>query len=177
MNPDITIREATRDDLDAIARLNRGAVPAVGDVDEWALWRLVEQSSQTLVAVDDGVATSLDGEGAGVVAFLIAFGPGADYDSPNYRFFADRYPSFRYVDRVVVEPSYVRRGIGAGLYDRLEAEATEAGVEVLTAEVNVRPPNQTSLAFHAARGFAGVGEQDTEGGAKRVRLLVRELAG
>lgn len=167
MNPAITVRPATDADLDAIRMLNRSAVPAVSDVDPMALWRLVEQSSPTLVAEDT--------DGGGVVAFMIALGPNADYESPNYRFFADRYPSFRYVDRVVVDPSYARQGIGAHLYDLLEADAAEGGVAVLTAEVNVKPPNESSLAFHAARGFMGVGEQDTEGGSKRVRLLVREL--
>ena len=167
MDQDIRYREATRDDLDTIGWLNRGALPAVSDLDDRALWRLVEQSTSTLVAED------ADG---GVVAFLVALGPGAEYDSPNYRFFAERYASFRYVDRVVVEPSYARRGIGAHLYDLLEEAAREDGVAVVTAEVNVHPPNQASLAFHAARGFVGVGEQDTDGGAKRVRLLVRELA-
>lgn len=166
MTPDVHIRRAGPDDLDAIALLNRGALPAVGDVDERELWRLMEESSTTLVAAE--------GDG-GVVGFLIAFGPDADYTSPNYRFFADRYPSFRYIDRVVVDPSHARRGIGAGMYDELESAAVRDGVEVLTAEVNVRPPNTRSLAFHAARGFVAVGEQDTEGGAKRVRLLVREL--
>lgn len=167
MNTDITIRDVHPDDLDDLARLNRGAVPAVSDVDAWALWRIVEESACTLVAVD--------ADGGGVVAFLIALGPGADYDSPNYRFFADRYPSFRYVDRVVVDPVYARQGIGARLYDLLADRAAAEGVAVLTAEVNVRPPNQASLAFHATRGFAAVGEQETEGGAKRVRLFVREL--
>ena len=168
MDTDIEIREATRDDLDAILRLNHGALPAVGDVDVRELWRLVEESDATLVAVDP--------DGGGVVAFAITFGPGADYASPNYRFFADRYPSFRYVDRVVVDPAYARHGIGSRLYDAVIGAASEAGAAVVTAEVNVQPPNQASLAFHAAHGFAGVGEQDTEGGAKRVRLLVRELA-
>lgn len=168
MSPDIVIRDATFDDLDTIALLNRGALPAVSDVDERALWRLMEEASSTLVAVDET-------EG-GVVAFLIALGPQAAYDSPNYRFFADRYPSFRYIDRVVVDPFHARKGIGAGLYDALESTARAEAVAVMTAEVNVRPPNAESLAFHAARGFSAVGEQDTEAGAKRVRLLVHELS-
>ena len=167
MDTDIEIRDATDDDLDAILVLNRGALPAVGDVDIRELWRLVEQSTSTLVAHD--------AEGGGVVAFAVTFGPGADYASPNYRFFADRYPSFRYIDRVVVDPAFSRQGIGTRLYDRVVRDAVAAQVPVVTAEVNVQPPNQTSLAFHAAHGFVGVGEQDTEGGTKRVRLLVREL--
>lgn len=164
MDSSITIRPATDDDLAAIAMLNRGAVPAVGEVDDAELWRLVSRSSGTFVAVD----------GDAVVGFVLAFGPGADYHSPNYRFFADRYPEFQYVDRVVVDPSYARQGIGARLYDAVDELAATTGSPVVTAEVNVRPPNPASLAFHAARGFVGVGEQDTEDGAKRVRLLVRE---
>lgn len=167
MHPDLRLRDATRDDLDAILRLNRDAVPAVGDVDEHAMRRLVEQSVQTLVVEE--VA------GGGVVAFLVALGPGTDYRSPNYQFFAQRYASFRYVDRVVVDPARARQGIGAALYERVEQAATQDRAAVLTAEVNVVPRNEASLAFHAARGFVAVGEQDTHGGATRVRLLVRDL--
>lgn len=165
MSSRIAIREVSPDDLDSIALLNRGAVPAVGALDERGLWRLVEMSASTLVATDDGH----------VIAFLVAFDPGAAYESPNYRFFADRYASFRYIDRVVVDPHYARQGIGRQLYETLELQARTDGVWRLTAEVNVRPPNQSSLAFHADAGFVAVGEQDTEGGAKRVRLLVRDL--
>ena len=167
MDSDIEIRDATGDDLHAILVLNRGALPAVSDVDDRELWRLVDRSASTLVAHDT--------DGGGVVAFAITFGPGADYDSPNYRFFADRYPSFRYVDRVVVDPAFARRGIGTRLYDLVVRDAVAARAPVVTAEVNVQPPNPSSLAFHAAHGFVGVGEQHTEGGATRVRLLVREL--
>jgi len=165
MSDAITVRAARSEDLDAMAALNRAAVPAVSDVDALALWRLVEQATPALVATEDDH----------VIAFLIALGPGVDYDSPNYRFFAERHASFSYIDRVVVDPLHARRGVGARLYDAVAADAVERGVPVLTAEVNVRPPNEASLAFHAAQGFAGVGEQDTEGGRKRVRLFVREL--
>ena len=37
-----------------------------------------------------------------VDAFLLAFDQDATYDSPNYRWFCERYPRFVYVDRVVV---------------------------------------------------------------------------
>ena len=43
---------------------------------------------------------------AGVIAgFLLAVPEGADYGSPNYRWFAERYPKLLYIDRVVVSTS------------------------------------------------------------------------
>jgi predicted GNAT superfamily acetyltransferase len=48
-------------------------------------------------------------------------------------------------------------------------------VPVLFCEVNVRPRNETSLAFHEAIGFREVGQQDTDGGTKRVSLLALDL--
>jgi uncharacterized protein len=132
MSDPITLRPAEADDLDAMAALNRAAVPAVSDVDDLALWRLIEQATPALVATEDGH----------VVAFVIALGPGVDYDSPNYRFFAERHASFSYIDRVVVDPLYARRGIGARLYDAVAADAVQRGVPVVTAEVNVRPPTR-----------------------------------
>ena len=43
----------------------------------------------------------------------------------------------------------------------------------VSCEVDVVPENPGSLRFHEALGFESVGQQDTEGGEKRVRLLVR----
>jgi hypothetical protein len=42
--------------------------------------------------------------------------------------------------------------------------------------VNVRPRNDASLAFHEAIGFREVGQQDTDGGRKRVSLLALDLS-
>jgi uncharacterized protein len=161
---DVHVRPATDDDLPAIAVLNRAAVPAVGEVTDVQLRRLLDQADPALVAtIDDAV-----------VGVLIALGPGADYASPNYRFFADRHPEFVYVDRVAVTSGEQRRGIGALLYRALEDEVG-ARTPLIGCEVNVRPLNDTSLAFHAALGFEAVGEQETYGGAFRVRLFVKHL--
>ena len=45
----------------------------------------------------------------------------------------------------------------------------------MTCEVNLRPPNPGSMAFHRAMGFDEVGTQNTEGGSKTVSLLVKRL--
>ena len=41
----------------------------------------------------------------------------------------------------------------------------------MCAEVNIKPRNERSLIFHEKFGFTPVGEQDTEGGSKRVQLM------
>jgi uncharacterized protein len=109
-----------------------------------------------------------------VAAFLLAFDQGADYDSPNFLWFRARYPRFVYVDRVVVAPEARGRGHARRLYAGLFRAAARAGHRVVACEVNADPPNPASDAFHAAMGFAQVGQAAIHGGTKTVRYFVRE---
>lgn len=110
-----------------------------------------------------------------VDAFLIALDEGANYDSPNYAWFRERYDRFIYVDRVVVQPSERGRGMAKRLYADLASRAVEAGHRMMACEVNSDPPNPASDAFHARIGFVPVGVAAIHGGAKTVRYLVRSL--
>ncbi|MEM8742588.1 MAG: GNAT family N-acetyltransferase [Pseudomonadota bacterium] len=101
--------------------------------------------------------------------FLIALGPDASYDSPNYRWFQARGGRFAYVDRVIVAPEAGRGGIARALYADLARAALAAGLAEITCEVNRIPPNPASDAFHARLGFAEIGRMQT--GAKTVRFL------
>jgi predicted GNAT superfamily acetyltransferase len=96
----------------------------------------------------------LDGEFAG---FVITFAPGTAYDSENYRWFTDRHGSdgFYYLDRIVLDDRFRRRGLGTFVYDEIEKVATPYGR--LSLEVNLVPRNDASLAFHADRGYVEVG--------------------
>ena len=114
-------------------------------------------------------------DGGEVVAFLLAFREGADYDSPNYRWFATRYAAFLYVDRVVVAQSHQGRGLGRVLYDDLFAFARAEGVPCVTCEFDIEPPNEASRRFHARYGFEEVGTQALPKG-KRVSLQRATLA-
>ena len=128
-------------DLDQVLELNERSVPHVGSVDRERLASIVEESRSALVVRDT------DGSLAG---FVIVLGEGAAYDSPNYRAFADRYDRFLYVDRIAVEPSSHRGGVGRALYDRVFDLARADGAPRVTCEVNVDPPNPVSSAFHAS---------------------------
>lgn len=153
-------------DLDEVLELNERSVPHVGSVDRERLGSIVQESRSALVVRDP------DGALAG---FVIVLAEGADYDSPNYLAFADRYDRFLYVDRIAVDPSTHRGGIGRALYDRVFDLAREEGAPRVTCEVNVDPPNPVSMAFHASMGFVEVGRQVNYGGAVTVALLSVEL--
>ena len=108
-------------------------------------------------------------EGEEVVAFLLAFREGTSYDSPNYRWFAQRYPRFLYVDRVVVAATHQGRKLGPRLYGDLFDVARADGVDTVACEFYTVPPNEASRRFHAAFGFAEVGSQWVAEGASRSR--------
>jgi predicted GNAT superfamily acetyltransferase len=154
--------EATAADYPAILELNQAAIPEVSHLDEAALAALHRQAVMLTVARSGGE----------IAGFMLILREGADYGSPNYQYFASNYEAFHYVDRIVVSEHFRRQGVGAGLYALL-FEAAEGSPRV-TCEVNVRPPNPGSLGFHESLGFVTVGAQDTDGGIKRVALMVRE---
>ena len=114
--------------------------------------------------------------GAGAAdAFLMTFDQDAGYDSENFLWFRARDPRFVYVDRVVVADRARGRGLARRLYEALFDKARAAGHTLVTCEVNADPPNPASDAFHAALGFAEVGQAALKGGEKTVRYFAREL--
>lgn len=106
-------------------------------------------------------------------AFLLAFEQSDDYDGGHFLWFRNRFETFLYIDRVVVAHGYRRHGLGRALYADLFRRARELGHTTIVCEVNLRPPNPTSDKFHAAHGFAEVGQATFEAGAKTVRYLLR----
>jgi uncharacterized protein len=109
-------------------------------------------------------------------AFMLAFDHEAQYDSPNFQWFRARYPRFAYVDRIVVATPFRGRGCARRLYDDLFEHAIRAGHERVVCEVNSRPPNPASDAFHAALGFVEVGSASVYAGSRTVRYLSRALS-
>ncbi len=160
--PEPLLRRVVTDDVTSVAALNEAAVPHVNRLTIGALANFAEAAAYFTVA-------SVENR---LVGFLIGLTPEATYDSPNFGWFRERYDRFVYVDRIVVSEHWRGRGIGSRLYDDL-AIFTRPLAPIITCEVNIRPSNERSLSFHAKHGFQPVGEQDTENGAKRVRLMVR----
>jgi predicted GNAT superfamily acetyltransferase len=161
----MNLRDFRPEDADAVLALNAGSVAVLSPLDALRLRALAAQAALFRVAVDDGA----------VVAFLLALREGSAYESPNYRWFAARYPRFLYIDRVVVAPAARGGGLGAALYADLFAFARAAGLDTVACEFDIEPPNEASRRFHARFGFAEVGHQRLAGG-KRVSLQVARPA-
>ena len=106
--------------------------------------------------------------------FAFALIAGCDYGSPNYRWFSERYEQFLYLDRIIVDRSWRRRGVATMTYDAMESVASAFGRQLC--EVDLEPPNVQSLAFHAARGYEQVGELTVPSGKTR-SMLAKELGG
>ncbi len=155
------IRSLSADDLPSAVALNNANIPAITEIDLADLTHLFSESLASLGAY----------EGDTLVGFSITFAPGADYESVNFQWFAERYTDFAYLDRIAVDDNYQGRGIGAALYADLEARI---GAEWLTCEVNLRPRNDGSLRFHHRIGFEEVGQQETGYGVL-VSMLAKRI--
>lgn len=158
------LRSATSEDVERLHVLNQASVPHVGSISQQEMQWFADHASHFRVA-------ELAGEIAGL---LIGLTPEVDYGSPNFRWFQANYPSFVYIDRIAVDPSVHRAGVGAALYDDIELYA-HGYAPMLACEVNLRPPNPVSVAFHQARGFRQVGTAQYENGTKEVCFMVKDV--
>jgi len=162
----IDIRAATENDFPAIIALNRAQVEHTSAMDLARLRLLHGYASYHRVVL-------VDGQFAG---FLLGMREGAAYDNDNYRWFADRFERFAYVDRIVVADGFWGLGLGKRLYRDLITQARAWGSARITCEYNVEPPNLASAAFHDSFGFRELDQQHLLGGSKRVSLQVLDLA-
>lgn len=146
------LRPITSGDHDRVLDWNEQNVELLAPMDAERLAALLAMADQGAVIVHEGRD----------VGFVLTFAGGTAYDSSNYRWFSERHTDFLYLDRIVVDSSARRTGVGSRVYDAIEARAAELG-PVLCLEVNVDPPNEPSLAFHRSRGFTEVGRISASG--------------
>jgi hypothetical protein len=154
----VEIRAIQDADMPAVLAINDESVWATSPMDTEGLRLARERSAYALVAEIESA----------VAGFAIAYAPGSSYGSINYRWHAERFGDFLYLDRVVVSSAFRRRGIASALYDEMESHAKEHGRMVC--EVNSEPPNVESLAFHRARGYRELGHLTQDDGHQTVMM-------
>ena len=162
----IDVRSMTPDDFPWVIALNQQHVPAVSDAGGERFAYLFERSAIALTAWADGSPAG----------FSLTMMHGLDYDSSNYQWFSENYDQFIYLDRVVVDESFHRHGVGRALYSETERlgllEVPDA--EVFGLEVNIEPRNDVSLSFHERLGFGELVQRPTPYGIV-VAMMAKSL--
>ena len=153
----LLIREARARDFQSIVSINASEEEKTSPIDLARVTQLDSWSTYHRVAIKEDQ----------VAGFLLVMSNASGYDGTNFRWFADRYKSFLYVDRIVIDPVYAGMGVGTALYLDLIEFAKAQGHVALCCEINVLPPNPVSHAFHARFGFREVGHSN-EAGAQNV---------
>jgi predicted GNAT superfamily acetyltransferase len=160
----LSIRDVLPHDLDSVLALNNAAGSTILPLDAAGLRPLYEQASYFRLAEVDGH----------VAGFLPAMREDAHYDSPNFRWFRERYPSFVYIDRIIIARPYRGLGLGRVFYADVTSYA-ETRVPLLACEVFLEPRDDVSVLFHGTYGFQEVGQQTMPGNGRRVSLLAKNL--
>ena len=161
----LLIREAQVSDFPRILQINATEEEKTSRIDLARVTQLDRWSDYHKVAVVDDE----------VVGFLLVMSEASDYDGDNFRWFVERYSRFLYVDRIVIDRSAARRGVGSALYGDLIQFAATQSWSTLCCEINVSPPNPVSHAFHAHFGFKEVGRGAGAGAPKVVSYQVTEI--
>ena len=161
----LLIRQAQAADFSRILDINateeektsRIDLARIAQLDRWADYHRV-------AVVDDEI-----------IGFLLVMSEASDYDGDNFRWFVERYDRLLYVDRIVIDRTAARSGIGSALYGDLIQFGATQGCPALCCEINVLPPNPVSHAFHARFGFKEVGRSAETGASKVVSYQVAAL--
>jgi predicted GNAT superfamily acetyltransferase len=161
----IVIRDADTRDWPAIAALNTSEVQHTSPMNESQLDELDQLSAYHRVAIFDEKITG----------FALAMRENCGYENENFGWFSKRYDQFLYVDRIVVDRSYAGRGMGSALYRDLFDFAAQSNVKCILCEIDLDPPNTTSMKFHAKHGFVEVGQHKVIARSKMVSLQAADL--
>jgi predicted GNAT superfamily acetyltransferase len=165
----VVVRTLDAADVDAVVAINNDELPAVTELDRDAAVDLLNMCAVALAAVDEVTGA--------ILGFCLVLGPGQAYKSRNYRWVTERYERVMYLDRVCTSPQARRQGVGRALYAEAIARSTgiEPRPEWLVLEVNSRPFNAQSTAFHTALGFSAVGTAEPYGDGTEVTYYALEL--
>ena len=143
-------------DLPRVLEINNANTPGVSEL---TMSELETDITNCLHAI------AIDNEHGEICAFCITFAPEAPGAGANHQWFAERYTSFVYLDRIAIDSNHQNRGLGALLYQSVEQHMLDSAKHsLLCCEVNLEPPNSGSLRFHKRIGFTEVGQHSPQQG-------------
>ena len=126
--------------------------PEVGDVPDIENFKqLIKFSENILIAEKDSK----------LIGFVLCMKQNQMYKSKNYLYLSSKFSEFLYIDRIAIGKKYRRLGIGKTMYEKI-IEAAKLTEVPLLCEVNTKPKNGPSLAFHKYLGFEEIGKNDFE---------------
>ena len=149
-----TVRNIDIADLARVLEINNANTPGVSELTMLELETDIENCLHAL---------AIDNKHGEVCAFCITFAPEAPDAGVNHQWFADRFESFVYLDRIAIDSNHQNHGLGAKLYQAVEQKMLQSAEHsMLCCEVNLEPPNRGSLRFHQRIGFTEVGQHSPQ---------------
>lgn len=165
----IVIRDVREHELDSVLALNNAAGPTILPFDQSRLRHFFDTAEYFRVAERDGT----------LAGFMIGVGSHALHDSSNFRWFADRYPHFFYIDRIVVASRRRGGGVGRAFYADAQSYAEmrypQLACEVFLDTASDPALPDPALLFHGSFGFREVGQQVMPETGLRAAMLLKDL--
>ena len=165
----IVIRDVREHELDSVLALNNAAGPTILPFDQTRLRQFFDTAEYFRVAERDGT----------LAGFMIGVGSQARHDSSNFRWFAERYPHFFYIDRIVVASRRRGGGVGRAFYADAQSYAElrypQLACEVFLDTASDPTLPDPALLFHGSFGFREVGQQVMPETGLRAAMLMKDL--
>jgi len=130
--------------------INQENSPDVGDIPNIDQFQELTNLTETIYVFKDQEK---------IIGFIFLMREGTTYQSENYKFISSKYDHFLYVDRIAIQSNYRRQGLAKKIYNKVIEDGKKLEFDILC-EVNTRPRNDISLAFHKKMGFKEIGTQD-----------------
>ncbi|MBN8799331.1 MAG: GNAT family N-acetyltransferase, partial [Stenotrophomonas nitritireducens] len=160
----IVIRDVREHELDSVLALNNNAGLAILPLDAAKIRRFYETAEYFRVAERDG----------NMAGFLVGYGSDSEHDSCNFAWFQQRYPSFFYIDRIVVASRRRGGGVGRAFYADAQSYA-ELRYPQMACEVFLDHGADAALLFHGSFGFREVGQNTMPAVDVRASMLLKDL--
>jgi len=107
---------------------------------------------------------------------LIGYPHDADYpDHKNIAWLRRHTHDFFYIDRIIIAADAQGQGLGRKLYEDVEIFAKSQGYSNITCEVNTKPNNPGSHAFHKKMGYTALGDVDYPSFNATLRYYKKDL--